>query len=784
MEAAGTSLIGFKRHLRAETVPAEAVYLIAEQGVTALSGPLAERIAPLLDGTRSLAEIQRELSPELTPGDVRHAVDRLSAAGLIEFRGEAGGRQPAMDEAAAAFWSVAGLDADSAVRAMEAVQVRIVAADDDTAAAVAVACAGAGLACHSQAAGNGLAIQPDGAEAAITLVLCDDYLDHRLRAINEWHVSRGRPWLLAKPSGAESWIGPVFRPRTGPCWACLAGRLERNRDAAQLLRRVLGEQGYPAAPRAGLPATRAVAISLAVLEVAKWAAGIRTAQQQAISVLDAVSLRSRQHPVSRRPQCDCCGDPGMVAARARRPPACGAGARAASGAADAHVTPDRVLSAYGHLVDPVTGVVGELRQQQGCPPFQYGFLAGRNRALAPRTVAGLRIAARFQSGGKGVTEAEARAGALCEAVERYCGTRHGDEAVIRASYREMAGRAVHPASCMLFDERQIAGRAAWNAACAPFHWIPAAFEDATVIEWTPAWSLVTGERRFLPAEMVYYSPRSLPQQSMVLADSNGSAAGSSLEHAVVNGFLEVVERDAVALWWYNRTSQPEVPLAESGDPWITGLRAGYERLGREVWALDITSDLGIPVVAAVSRRVGKQGAGGQGAGRQGAGKQGAGQPAEDVLLGFGASPDWRVALRRALLEVGQLLAAASADGQPGLPAEPHLADWRARVTVESQPCLLPGPAGQPVHQQTGQPAGQCLDVDAIRAIARGKGLDVLVVDQTRPDIGMPVVKVVVPGLRHFWPRFAPGRLFDIPVSLGRLPRPTRYADLNPIPLYV
>jgi ribosomal protein S12 methylthiotransferase accessory factor len=49
---------------------------------------------------------------------------------------------------------------------------------------------------------------------------------------------------------------------------------------------------------------------------------------------------------------------------------------------------------------------------------------------------------------------------------------------------------------------------------------------------------------------------------------------------------------------------------------------------------------------------------------------------------------------------------------------------------------------------------------------------------------MPVVKVVVPGLRHFWPRFAPGRLFDVPVRLGRLPRPTAYADLNPIPLYV
>jgi ribosomal protein S12 methylthiotransferase accessory factor len=774
MKPAGTSLIGFKRHLRAETVPAEAVYLIAEQGVTALSGPLAERIAPLLDGTRSLAQLERELSPELTPGDVWHAVNQLSVAGLLEFRGKAAACAPAaMDEAAAAFWSLAGLDADSAASAMTAVRVQIVAADDDTAATVAAACAESGLACQSQPAGCGLAIHPgtilsDGAVLAgtgadITLVLCDDYLDDRLRAINEWHLSHGRPWLLAKPSGAESWVGPLFRPGAGPCWACLADRLERNRDATHLLRRVLGDHAYPAAPRTGLPATRAIAIGLAVLEITKWAAGIRALQQQVISALDAVTLRGRQHPVSRRPQCGCCGDPGMVAARASRPPALCLGedgARAASGIAGAPMSPDQVLSAYGHLVDPVTGLVGELRPEERCPPFQHAFLAGRNRAVVPRTMAGLRAAARFQSGGKGVTEAEARAGALCEAVERYCGTRHGDEAVIRSSYRDLGGRAVHPSACMLFDERQIASRAAWNATCAPFHWIPAAFDDSMVIEWTPVWSLVTGEQRLLPTALLYYSPGPHSARSMVLADSNGSAAGSTLDHAVISGFLELVERDAVALWWYNRTRHPEVSLAASGDPWIMRLPADYERLGREVWALDITSDLGIPVVAAVSRCVG--------------------QPAEDVLLGFGASPDWRVALRRALLEVGQLLAAAPAGDGENQSADPHLADWRARVTVESQPCLLPGPAGQPARQ----PAGQSLDVEGIRVIARAKGLDVLVVDQTRPDIGMPVAKVVVPGLRHFWPRFAPGRLFDIPVSLGRLPRPTRYADLNPIPLYV
>ena len=57
----------------------------------------------------------------------------------------------------------------------------------------------------------------------------------------------------------------------------------------------------------------------------------------------------------------------------------------------------------------------------------------------------------------------------------------------------------------------------------------------------------------------------------------------------------------------------------------------------------------------------------------------------------------------------------------------------------------------------------------------------MVLDQTRPDVGLPVVKVIVPGLRHFWPRFGPGRLYDVPVGLGRLATPTREADLNPVP---
>jgi ribosomal protein S12 methylthiotransferase accessory factor len=63
-------------------------------------------------------------------------------------------------------------------------------------------------------------------------------------------------------------------------------------------------------------------------------------------------------------------------------------------------------------------------------------------------------------------------------------------------------------------------------------------------------------------------------------------------------------------------------------------------------------------------------------------------------------------------------------------------------------------------------------------------MELLVLDQTRPDVGLPVVKVIVPGMRHFWARFAPGRLFDVPVLLGRHAHPVRYEEINPVPLFV
>jgi len=39
--------------------------------------------------------------------------------------------------------------------------------------------------------------------------------------------------------------------------------------------------------------------------------------------------------------------------------------------------------------------------------------------------------------------------------------------------------------------------------------------------------------------------------------------------------------------------------------------------------------------------------------------------------------------------------------------------------------------------------------------------------------------VIVPGMRHFYRRFAPGRLYDVPVKVGFRDSPIPESELNP-----
>jgi YcaO-like protein with predicted kinase domain len=239
-------------------------------------------------------------------------------------------------------------------------------------------------------------------------------------------------------------------------------------------------------------------------------------------------------------------------------------------------------------------------------------------------------------------------------------------------------------------------------------------------------------------------------------DSNGNAAGSNLEEAVLQGFLEVVERDAVALWWYNRVQRPRVELASFGEAYFQALGELYRILGREMHLLDISADYPIPVFAAVSR-----------------GKK----EEEDLLLGFGAHLEPRIAIARALTEMNQFLPEAIAGRKPrffvGAPLEGAF--------------LVPDPSAV-IKTLRDYPR---LDSEDLRKdvrtcveLARERGMETLVLDQTRSDAEMRVVKVFVPGMRPWWARFAPGRIYDVPVELGWQAGRLTEEQLNPCHLVV
>ncbi|WP_410672068.1 TOMM precursor leader peptide-binding protein [Amycolatopsis sp. cmx-4-68] len=744
--AAGRAL-GFKRHLRAEVRAGKGAYLFSEQGVIAMRGAHIESLAERLDGTRELADLLRDPPGGMAPEQVTALLAQLVDAGLVTLRGA----EPPTDERALAYWDACGLDADRVAVGT----VRLIAVGDDVdTGPVERALADSGL---------DVVAARSGTAADLSVVLCADYLDPRLGTVDAEHRLSGRPWLLARPFGAQVWIGPVLQPG-GACWHCLTHRLWGHRHAEACVQEELGHAGPARRPVSAVPPLTAATAHLVALEASKWLAGYRHRGQQCVWTLDTLDLQGRLHELRRRPQCAACGDTGLMAAQADRPIVLQPAKKAvAGGGGHRTATPAQMLDRYRHLVSPVTGIIKEIRPDPDAPPFVHAYRSGPNIARGFTGMAALRAGLRYENGGKGVTPMDAEVGALCEAVERFSGNYQGDELTVRASLDALGEAAIHPNDCMLFADRQYAGRTAWNAEHADFQFVCEPFDTGAELDWTPVWSL-TGQRRFLPTAYLYYGAPARSGRG-VFADSNGTAAGSSLEDAILQGALELVERDAVALWWYNRTPVPGVDLASFGEPWLAEMVRHYADIGRELWVLDLTSDLGVPVMAAVSRRVDAA--------------------QEHVVFGFGAHFDPRIAVRRAVTELNQMLPVVLEQGHNL--EDPDARRWLEFATVANQPYLRPA-AGRRATAGDGHEftlrADVRDDVAALAGILAAHDLEMFVLDQTRPDLGLPVVKVVVPGLRPFWARFAPGRLFDVPVRLGRLAEPTPYDRLNPFPMFL
>jgi ribosomal protein S12 methylthiotransferase accessory factor len=167
--------------------------------------------------------------------------------------------------------------------------------------------------------------------------------------------------------------------------------------------------------------------------------------------------------------------------------------------------------------------------------------------------------------------------------------------------------------------------------------------------------------------------------------------------------------------------------------------------------IDITTDLGIASYVAMSHAI---------------------ENGEDFIeFGSGSHFDPRIAALRALTELNQFLSLGLSAGRNEGP-----------LSLKDNPYLLPS-GDPPVRPDFSSKYGYSDNREQVLSCVRlmsERGLDFLVLDQTRLDTEVPVARVIVPGLRHFYRRFGPGRLYDVPVKLGWLDKPVLEGELNPL----
>jgi bacteriocin biosynthesis cyclodehydratase domain-containing protein len=724
-------------------LPPDVVCLYSEDRKFFLHGELYCALAAAIgEGGKSFRAIVRALEPDFPPDKIQEALNRLVerrfvVTALRSFAAPVAG-----------YWMSLGLLPETAEKNLQKCRVRIQSIDVQGATELGAALTELGVRVVKRS--------PD-----LTITLVSDYLEGQLAEVNQQHLSDHTPWLLVQPSGISPLVGPVFTPGEGACWICLAERMKRNREVKAFLDR--GKAKCVAVSPLAQDTLGQSAIQLAAIEIAKAiASGFRSELRDHIVSLDLTGSNIVKHYVATRPQCPACGrkklrDP----SRAPVPIELSAGGKfVMTSGGYRTVSPRATVARYRKHVSPLTGVVSRLERIEADLPLNTNFHATHNFSAPAETVSELRAGLGGGSFGKGSTAEQGEASALMEAIERYSGIFQGDEIRAKRRFTDFhKGEAIVPNDVLLFSDAQAGGHHHAPAAGPEDSQIsPAPFERSAKIEWSPVWSLRDEGFKYLPTSLLYFFYKS-PAGYQIHADSNGCAAGNTLEEAIVQGFLELVERDAYAIWWYNRLQVPEVDLGQFDDSYIRDLKNQLTEAGRQLWVLDITSDLGVPTFVAITHWMDN------------------GQ--ENIEFGSGAHFDPKIAVLRALTELNQFLSIGLMGGGTG---DKSSLDGTTPLRLPDYPYLTP--SGKPAVKrdsgakfdrlETREQVAACVD------IAKQQGLDFLVLNQTRLDIEVPVVRVIVPGLRHFYRRFAPGRLYDVPVKLGLRDRSLPEDELNPI----
>jgi ribosomal protein S12 methylthiotransferase accessory factor len=331
--------------------------------------------------------------------------------------------------------------------------------------------------------------------------------------------------------------------------------------------------------------------------------------------------------------------------------------------------------------------------------------------------------------GKGLTLAAAKASGLMESVESYH-AEHAHLPLIRASHNEVR-----------FNRRVVDVATLPRSSASSFH-------DNLQILWVEGLNLVDGEPLWLPFELVHTNftlPLPSGSGSFVMS-SNGLASGNHVLEAISHGLCEVVERDCTTLWHCSSEESKQrtrLDLSTVDDPGCLEILAKYEAASVVVAAWETTSDVGIPsfLCTIVERSPDRL------------------RPLP-AMNGMGCHPAREVALLRALTEAAQgrmtMITGSRDDLRRTTYAETQDLEFLRRMEQRIQ---ASGPARRFSDVPTWDGATFEEDIQWELERLRAVGIEqVAVVDLTKRELGIAVVRVVIPGLEsiHDIPGYAPG----------------------------
>jgi YcaO-like protein with predicted kinase domain len=317
------------------------------------------------------------------------------------------------------------------------------------------------------------------------------------------------------------------------------------------------------------------------------------------------------------------------------------------------------------------------------------------------------------SQGKGQSAISAKVSAAMEAIETYHAERLGNPIYCR-SYREMK----RDARCVDIDRLPKVGSSG--------------FHDGIKISWIEGKLWPSRECIMVPYEVVStdYTVNQRHTSYHFSATTNGLASGNTLNEAISHGLCEVIERDALSLWRLGTPSTREARGldTESIDSDICReMISRFRSAGLDLRIWDITTDVGVPAFFALSVEERPDGL--------------------EVETGSGCHPSREVALSRAVTEVAQTRLTRISGSRDDLDPELIGPTGRAYRLARSQ--LIPIALGKVDFTSISEFASQDITADLTETLGRlekAKVDEVIVIDLSRAEFGVPVVKVIVPGL--------------------------------------